>query len=235
MPGDLTDPVTPGGTFVASTNFWAYFDIPVGQCGISTDPNLTMIQALAIGGGDCKALARHAVAALLSAAAFPNDYPFSQAGATDFASLYTLIRDAFLNCECEPLHTTLAAINELDGSFCSALSKLPQVLDVAFTPATRLSVTDVYVNAYPNPYNNQINFNVISPVSGHASLEIYDIVGRKLKVLFYGNLIANMGHSVKYNVSTLHHVPLIYKFTAAGKTKVGKLIPGGTTNNINQP
>jgi hypothetical protein len=226
MPNSLTDPVTPGETFVTSTNFWAYFDIPVGTCGISSDPNLTMLGALALRGGDCIALTRHAVSALLGAAAFPTDYPFGAAGATDFASLYTLIRNAFLSCNCEALHNTLAAINELDGDFCGALSKLPQVIDLAFAPGTRLTVTDVYVNAYPNPYSGQVNFNIISPVTGPATLEIYDMVGRKLKVLFSGKLVANMGHSIKYNVPSFQHVPLVYKLTTAGKTVVGKLIPG---------
>ena len=231
MPGVLTTPVIPGGTFVTTTNFWAYFKIPVGTDNISQNANLTMIQALALGGGNCIALTRHGVSALLGASAFPTHYPFP-AGTTNFGNLYTLIRNAFLSGNCSDLATTLANINQLDGDFCGALSKLPQCLQApSSTSAKMLTVTDLYVKAYPNPYASEVNFNFISPVSGKVNLEIYDITGRRLAIVYSGWMDANVARIAKYHVPATQKSPLVYKLTTGGKTVVGKLLPGD--RNVN--
>ncbi len=233
MPGTLTDPVTPGGTFVTTTNFWAYFKIPVGTCGISTNPKLTMIDALGLGGGKCIALARHGVAALLGAAAFPGEYPYP-AGMSNYSDLYYSIRSAFLNCKCDALHRILAAINELDGEFCGALSKLPQI-GTQSNVVSKMAVTDLYVNAYPNPYNTEVNFNLLSPVAGQASLEIYDMVGRRLAIVYTGRIDANVARNAKYLVPATLRAALVYKFSVGGKSTVGKLLPGNKIVINNNP
>jgi hypothetical protein len=223
MPGVLTNPVTPGGTFITTTSFWTYFDIPQGSCNLPNKP-LTMLEATATGGGNCIALARHAVSALLGAAAFPGEYPFP-AGSNSFASLYTMIRDAFVNCSCEPLHTTLANINELDGPFCGALSKLPRNGSAPVT-ANSLKVADLFVKAYPNPYGSAINFNIVSPVSGKANLEIFDYVGRRLAIVYSGSVTAGAPMTVRFNVPSYSRVPMIYKLSVGKLSVHGKLSPG---------
>jgi hypothetical protein len=224
MPGSL--PSTPGGTFVTTTNFWTYFGIPVNQCRISNRQSLTMIEALAIGGGNCQALTRHGISALLGAAAFPGEYPYPS-GISNYAGLYNAIKTAFTNCNCSALHTTLAAINELDGPFCGALSKLATVRTPILLSGRPLVVTDLYVNAYPNPFGDAVNFNLVSPVSGKATLEVFDIVGRKLAVVYSGMLDANSPKAARYDVPKVNRTPLIYKFTIGDKTVIGKLLPGG--------
>jgi SprB repeat len=232
MPGVLTNPLTLKGTFVSKTNFWAYFGIPVNKCSISNDPNLTMEQALGLGGGNCIALTRHAVAALLGAAAFPNEfpYPFPRRGGTnaDYTYLYDQIKGAFSTCNCGSLATTLGAISTLDGPFCGALQQLPQVLTPRSNegdPKAVVTVSDIFVKAFPNPFSDEINFNFISPVSGQASLEIYDMVGRKLSVVYTGKVEAHRTQSATYKVSEMPPIPMVYKFMVEGKTVVGKLIP----------
>ncbi|MES2429284.1 MAG: hypothetical protein V4556_00005, partial [Bacteroidota bacterium] len=229
MPGTLTSPVTAGGTFVDNTSFWEYFNIPQGTCGLPNTP-LTMIQATALGGGDCIALARHAVSALLGAAAFPDEYPYP-AGASNYTQLYNMIRNAFLTCDCSSLHTTLAAINELDGEFCGALDRLPQgrlanvytQVSPAIVEATANKLT---LSAYPNPYRDVINFRILSPKSGKALLEIYDVLGRKLATVYNGNVTAAIPMDVKYNVTSLTRGTLIYKLWVDSKIVHGSLLSG---------
>jgi hypothetical protein len=230
MPGSLTTPVTPGGTFVTTTNFWTYFNLGVTSSScISTSSSLTMLGATGLGGGDCRPLARHGVSALIAAAAFPGEFPYPS-GTANFTDLYNLIRNTFLqaissgNCsKCLNLATILANINNLDGPFCGALSKLPQVQTLA---AVKASVTDPYVTAYPNPYSTVVNFRFVSPRTGQASLEIYDLLGRRLSVVYSGMVMANIPQTVTYKVSPIQQIPMIYKLSVEGKTAVGRIMPG---------
>jgi hypothetical protein len=228
MPGTLTNPVTPGGTFVASTNFWAYFDIPVNQCGLSTNASLTMAQAMVnsnIRNVDCKNLVFHGIANLLSAALLPNTYPFPAGSGGTFSGLYTQIRNAFVSCDCSGLGNTLGAISALHtGTYCQdAANALNSIVNREITNAVDDGGIDV--SAYPNPYNNVINFKFASPTSGKAVLEVYDIVGRRLAIVYQGNVNADVPVKVQYNVPTINRVSLIYKLTVNNKSVRGNIVP----------
>ena len=88
--------------------------------------------------------------------------------------------------------------------------------------------SDLKMTAYPNPYNNTISFNFTSPVSGKALLEVYDVVGKRLAIVFEGQVDAGMQKAVNYNVPSAQRVPMIYKLSIGGKTSFGKLLPGNT-------
>ncbi len=173
MPGSL--PSTSGGTFITSTNFFAYFSISPSN-SISTNANLTMLGATDLGGGNCKALARHGVSALLGAAAFPDDYPFSAAGVNNFEELYNLIRSALASGDCGGLAGVLASINELDGPFCGALSKLPPAnIQAVFT-----QVENPMFTVYPVPFKD--NFTILYEFDYETDvlIQVFDSRGRLL-------------------------------------------------------
>ncbi len=173
MPGVLTNPVTPGGTFVTTTNFFTYFGISPSP-SISNNASLTMLGATQLGGGNCKALARHGVSALLGAAAFPGEYPYP-AGANDFQSLYNLIRNAFMSGDCGTLATILADINNLDGPFCSALSKLAQVENLTFSLKT---VDDAAsFEAFPVPFKDQLTIKYEFDYQSKVKIEVFNSQG----------------------------------------------------------
>ncbi len=232
MPGTLTSPVTAGGTFVASTSFWAYFNLAQGSIsGIPNTP-LTMAQAAALGGGNCNALARHGVAALLGASAFPAVYPYP-AEAGNYAGLYTMIRNAFISGDCGAAHATLAAINEaFTGKHCGDLGKLTQIANTrnVSRQTTQASTTvgasanKLTLSAYPNPFNDVVNFQFVSPRTGQASLEMYDIVGRKLGVVYQGTATAFIPINVRYNVPAIVKGTLFYKLVVDGNTIHGSLL-----------
>ncbi|UOK43613.1 MULTISPECIES: HYR domain-containing protein [Flavobacterium] len=196
MPGSL--PSTPGNTFITTTNFWTYFNIPVNTGGISNKANLDMLGATALGGGGCKALARHGVSALLGAAAFPGEYPYP-AGTNSFATLYNLIRNSFLGTPgyptCDQLAVTLANINNLDGPFCSALSRLPQVnLQAVYT-----QVESSMFKAYPVPFKEYINVQYEFDYHSKARIEVYDAKG--IFVMSYDDADAYFNKEVRLDVN----------------------------------
>jgi hypothetical protein len=221
---EIWDGIAPDGVnagFTTGTDFFAYFGITPGTCGL---PNtLTMLGAVSLQGGHCRALARQGVAALLSAAAF-TDYQFPP-GSTDFASLKALLANAFATCNCpDALIAALNAANsnEVDAngnSVCSPLGKLAITTARVSTETPGLVVT-----AYPNPYNDNIRFVIKSAVSGIGNLELYNTIGQKVQTIYTGYIFAGRGQIVEYQVPSLNRTNLMYILKVGNKQVTGKLM-----------
>jgi hypothetical protein len=115
------------------------------------------------------------------------------------------------------------------GSYNTNLA-CPDLLDAGLTTA-RLSTGSVdqtaalvKLNAFPNPFNDRVSFNIQSNVSGKASLVVYNMVGQKVGDVFQGYVFAGRGQVVEYKVPLSARANLIYIFTINGKQRVGKLI-----------
>jgi hypothetical protein len=92
--------------------------------------------------------------------------------------------------------------------------------------ATTLERNDeLNVIASPNPYTGTVYFRFTSPVSGKATLEAYDLVGKKLATIYEGNVDAGVERVIKYNVSAGNRVTMVYKLTVGDKTSHGMLVP----------
>ena len=227
----FTDPVVvnmPAGLkFITTTNFFTYFAMGNNSC-LEMPGNLTMLGALNLNGGGCRAFARHAVSALLTSASGLNmPYP---AGTTDFTSLYNAIRTAFINCNCSgTLFHELEYISSLDGPWCSALQNLllpSNNLIVRGSEANAVTTTrnGVSVTAYPNPFDDNIRFSIQSDISGAAILEVYNILGVKIQTIYKGFVFAGKGQTIEYQVPNIYRTNLIYKLRVGDKTVTGKLI-----------
>ncbi|MEJ8844797.1 T9SS type A sorting domain-containing protein, partial [Lacibacter sp. H375] len=90
---------------------------------------------------------------------------------------------------------------------------------------TALSVESLRVSAYPNPFAEKVSFAIVSPVSGKASLEIYNMFGQKLQTVYEGYLTAGRTQLVEFRPgSTIAAGTLVYKLNVAGKQVTGKLV-----------
>jgi hypothetical protein len=96
---------------------------------------------------------------------------------------------------------------------------------MAPTDNDQQQVNDLKVSAYPNPYTNVVNFQFASPKTGKAVLEVYDLLGRKIAVVYQGNVNANVPVRAKLNVPALSRVPLVYKLTVNDKAVRGSILP----------
>ena len=83
------------------------------------------------------------------------------------------------------------------------------------------------ITAYPNPYNDQVRFNILSPLSGGAVLEAYDLLGRKIAVLYQGSVQAGVVKTVEYRIPAIHRVAMIYTLRIGDHVINGKLFPTG--------
>jgi hypothetical protein len=90
---------------------------------------------------------------------------------------------------------------------------------------TAQTVESLRVSAYPNPFAEKVSFAIVSPVSGKASLEIYNMFGQKLQTVYEGYLTAGRTQLVEFRPgSTSTAGTLIYKLNVAGKQVTGKLV-----------
>ncbi|MCD4729277.1 MAG: T9SS type A sorting domain-containing protein, partial [Bacteroidales bacterium] len=83
------------------------------------------------------------------------------------------------------------------------------------------------VKAYPNPFTNRLFFEVQSPVNTYGRLEIFDITGSKLKILFDGNLMAGQNYKVEYIPEIISSGMIFYKMVTKGKIISGKVVYKG--------
>jgi hypothetical protein len=80
------------------------------------------------------------------------------------------------------------------------------------------------VTTYPNPFRDRVKFVFTSPVSGHATLEVYNMVGQKVQTLYNGELKAGVTQMADYRSPLNVNQSLIYKFRVGDKMVTGKLI-----------
>jgi hypothetical protein len=82
------------------------------------------------------------------------------------------------------------------------------------------------VMAFPNPYIDQVTFNVTVKNAGKGSLVIYNMLGQKVTNLFEGNMQANSTQTIRYNVPFAQRKNLVYVFRQNDTISTGKLVSG---------
>ena len=80
------------------------------------------------------------------------------------------------------------------------------------------------VAAYPNPFMDEVTFTINSPKSGKGILELHDVVGRKLGVVYNGYLFEGKSQVIIYNVPPTFKGALIYTLRVGKEQVNGKLI-----------
>jgi hypothetical protein len=138
-----------------------------------------------------------------------------------------------------PAGVTLSDINNavdvINKSFDAGryfLGYFPSAKSCANQPAPKpvslqnaeLKVTELTVSTYPNPYTDKVKFNIVSPVSGNASLDVYNMMGQKVANVYQGFLQAGRGQVVDYSVPTAAKGSLIYTLKVGDKQVNGKVI-----------
>jgi hypothetical protein len=104
----------------------------------------------------------------------------------------------------------------------NGLSTATSVVIAPSTTTCRIG-NSITVNASPNPYRDQIRFEVSSTVSGAGSIDVYNTLGSWIGNVYQGNI--NTGTTVfKYTVPVLQTVNLVYVVRLGENTVSGKLL-----------
>jgi hypothetical protein len=87
-----------------------------------------------------------------------------------------------------------------------------------------ITIEGLSISAYPNPFKDHVNFVIASPVSGKASLEVYNLFGQKLQTVYEGFIHAGRSQVVQLRTASVSSGVLIYKFRINDKQVTGRLI-----------
>jgi hypothetical protein len=80
------------------------------------------------------------------------------------------------------------------------------------------------VLAAPNPFNDKVRFTMESGISGQGSLEIFNSLGQRLKVVFQGYVEAGKPVVKEFTVPFVQRGMLVYVFRVGNERVTGKLI-----------
>jgi len=79
------------------------------------------------------------------------------------------------------------------------------------------------VTAYPNPFSGKVKFVVTSPIAGQGSLEVFNMLGQKVKTVYQGKIIAG-NQNFELSLPAAQRSNLIYVLRVGDKRVTGKLL-----------
>jgi hypothetical protein len=186
------------------------------------DEDLTLDEALTLGGGGFNALARHAAAALLNACSDGVNYPYTE------QAIITAVVALFNGNTATLGNQTFNTVNALKDKLDEANNLGCPLGNTTQTLAARASASGLALNASPNPFRSIIRFDFTSDLPGIAKLELYDLLGRRLAIAYQGQVDGGVQKSVLFRVGFDQRVPMIYRLTVGDKVSFGKLLPFST-------
>jgi hypothetical protein len=173
---DTGDDIYPYIGFTTTTLLSAVLTDVAGNCGIPS--TITMIEAITLGGGNCKKLMRHGVAAILNASTLV-EYPLP-AGINDVAGLKLAIETAVSNCNCEELASQLAANNELNHDLCGTITRTDTdrlISNAALLNSTAKTTETNSFKAHPVPFKDQLTVSYNYDYVTDVKIEVFNILG----------------------------------------------------------
>ena len=159
-------------------------------------------------------------------------WDYMNAGTTDTAITTAMDASIMITTgpyDIDPGDSVIAAFSILGGI---SLADLQANADAAIAKyATRTAIGDDVIftpqdfslaQNYPNPFNatTTIRFNTVS--DGRVKLEAFDLLGRRVAVLFDGNLSAGI-HSVVWDCSDLTSGVYFYKLSSEERSVIRKM------------
>jgi hypothetical protein len=88
----------------------------------------------------------------------------------------------------------------------------------------KAAVEELTVVPYPNPFSDNVRFTIRSTISGKGTLEVYDMAGAKLQVVYNGYIYSGKGQTIDYKVPMLYRTNLMWVLRVGNKVVTGKLI-----------
>lgn len=96
-------------------------------------------------------------------------------------------------------------------------------LEIEKVAIIKPSTTELDINVYPNPANEEVEFTYTLPVDGDVRLIIYDILGHEVAQIINKQQVANVYHK-SFKVSNLTDGVYTYRFIFNDFMKTGRLV-----------
>jgi hypothetical protein len=82
----------------------------------------------------------------------------------------------------------------------------------------------VLAQNYPNPFNPSTLIEFVVPMSGHATMKVYNVLGQEVATLFDGNAEAGTISTARFNASNLPSGLYFYTLKSAGQTETKRML-----------
>jgi hypothetical protein len=79
------------------------------------------------------------------------------------------------------------------------------------------------VKAFPNPFSDNVKFVVTASEGGPGSLEVFNMLGQKVKTVFQGRILSG-ANTFQVNFPSMRSAQLIYVLRVGDKKVTGKLL-----------
>ncbi len=87
-----------------------------------------------------------------------------------------------------------------------------------------IAPNSVKFKVYPNPFSDRIRFEFISPVNVNARIDVYDITGRMVKIVFNSPVEAGVTYIAEFKPNSAINSIFLYSLTIGDEKYIGKLI-----------
>jgi hypothetical protein len=77
---------------------------------------------------------------------------------------------------------------------------------------------------YPNPFNPSTVIEFVVPMSGHATMRVYNVLGQEVATLFDGNAEAGRINSTRFDASNLPSGLYFYTLKSAGTSETKRML-----------
>lgn len=130
------------------------------------------------------------------------------------------------NTSCETNPTPISSNSVVDPTTANKkVNDLKKVSDNVADTYTITLPSGTKVKPLPNPYTDKVRFNLVSGLSGLATLELHNVLGQKVAVVYQGYIKAGTELSKEYYVPSKDRGTLIYTFRVGDQKVSGKLVP----------
>jgi len=178
--------------------------------------NLTLLQALNLGGGGCFDLARQGVAALLNSCGLSGNYYYNS------AQVISIMHNAYMTHNCNPITPSFDQTNEEPDDMCPAGGRATKNATSRFGI---IANQDVTIHAFPNPFSDRATIEVMPNMDfNQVTVEVFDLNGRQVAMLYNGSMKADQFYTFSLNGNTLAEGVYIYRVTTDEMYYNGKIV-----------
>jgi hypothetical protein len=86
------------------------------------------------------------------------------------------------------------------------------------------SEKDIILKVYPNPFSSKATLMFEIPQNNHVNIEVYDLNGKLIQVLFNGDVAEKQEYNLEFDGSILSTGIYIYKMTTNEEVITGKMV-----------
>jgi hypothetical protein len=210
------------GNGTSSSLFRTTFGLTAAQMtAVGYSANMTLLQALNLGGGTWGLLARSGVAALLNSCGLQGHFYF-----VNPTQVITMVHNSVLSGSAANANATgniFQQHNETQPDACPPAG--PARPSKKNNKYGNWMVSDeLAVTAYPNPFTSQATIEFEFTYSTQAVVSVYNLTGEKVAELFNGNVEAGQSYMLQLDGTNLPAGIYMYKIEAGDVSAYDKII-----------